>query len=132
MKLFYKPGACSLASHIFLREIGHSFDIESVDTAAGRTAEGIDYRQINPKGYVPALQRDDGANLTEGPVILQFLWDGAPDAKLAPKIGTMARAQMLELLTFVSRIAKRPSAQAAMRAEGLITSRPKPTRKCPR
>ena len=102
MKLFYKPGACSLASHIVLREIGGPFDIESVDTVAGRTADGNDYRQINSKGYVPALQLDDGQILTEGPAILQYLADGAPDAALSPKIGSIARARMLEQLTFVS------------------------------
>ncbi|MFO1104459.1 MAG: glutathione transferase GstA [Amaricoccus sp.] len=102
MKLFYKPGACSLASHIVLHEIGGLFDIESVDTVAGQTANGNDYRQINPKGYVPALQLDDGQILTEGPAILQYLADGAPDAALAPTVGTVARARMLEQLTFVS------------------------------
>lgn len=102
MKLFYKPGACSLASHIVLHEIGGPFDIEPVDTVAGRTASGNDYRQINPKGYVPALQLDDGQILTEGPAILQYLADGAPKAALAPTVGTVARARMLEQLTFVS------------------------------
>tara|TARA_B100000378_G_scaffold35268_1_gene26623 strand:+ start:197 stop:877 length:681 start_codon:yes stop_codon:yes gene_type:complete len=102
MKLFYKPGACSLASHIVLHEIGGPFDIEPVDTLAGRTASGNDYHQINPKGYVPALQLDDGQILTEGPAILQYLADGAPNATLAPNIGSVARARMLEQLTFVS------------------------------
>lgn len=102
MKLFYKPGACSLASHIVLREIGSPFEIESVDTVAGRTASGSDYRQINPKGYVPALQLDDGQILTEGPAILQYLADGAANSTLSPNIGSIARARMLERLTFVS------------------------------
>lgn len=102
MKLFYKPGACPLASHIALQEIGQPFEIASVDTATGRTAQGEDYRDINPKGYVPALQLDDGQILTEGPAILQFLADSAPAAGLAPEAGTLARARMQEQLTFVS------------------------------
>ncbi|MBX2854299.1 MAG: glutathione transferase GstA [Rhodobacteraceae bacterium] len=102
MKLFYKPGACSLASHIALSEIGAPFEIEAVDTAIGRTETGVTYRDINPKGYVPALQLEDGQVLTEGPAILQFLADGAPNAQLAPQAGTMARARMQEHLTFVS------------------------------
>lgn len=102
MKLFYKPGACSLASHIALNEIGMPFDITAVDTTAGRTEDGGDYLQINPKGYVPALQLDDGSVLTEGPAILQFLADGNPSANLTPAVGTMDRARMLEQLTFVS------------------------------
>lgn len=102
MKLFYKSGACPLATHIVLHEIGRPFEIESVDTVRGQTAGGEDYRKINPKGYVPALQLDDGQILTEGPAILQFLADGAPKAELAPEVGTLARARMLEQLTFVS------------------------------
>lgn len=102
MKLYYKPGACSLASHIALHEIGAPFEIEAVDTATGRTATGADFRAINPKGYVPALQIDDTDALTEGAAILQYLADSAPDAGLSPPAGTMARARMLEHLTFVS------------------------------
>lgn len=102
MKLYYKPGACSLASHIALVEIGAPFEIVAVDTAAGRTESGDDYLQINPKGYVPALQLDDDSVLTEGPAILQFLADGHPSASLVPAVGTMDRARMLEQLTFVS------------------------------
>lgn len=102
MKLYYKPGACSLASHIALIEIGAPFEIVAVDTAAGHTEGGDDYLQINPKGYVPALQLDDDSVLTEGPAILQFLADGHPSANLVPAVGTMDRARMLEQLTFVS------------------------------
>ncbi|NMM46113.1 glutathione transferase GstA [Rhodospirillaceae bacterium KN72] len=102
MKLFCKPGACSLASHIVLHEIGRPFDIEFVDTDSGRTAGGEEYLTINPKGYVPTLQLDDGQFLTEGPAILQFLADGSPTTELAPVIGSLARARMLEHLTFVS------------------------------
>ncbi len=102
MKLYYKPGACSLASHIVLREIGAEFAIEAVDTDAGRTETGADYSAINKKGYVPALRMDDGEILTEGPAILQYLADSTPEAKLTPKVGTSERARMMELLTFVS------------------------------
>ena len=102
MKLFYKPGACSMASHIVLHEIGDRFDIETVDTSANRTATGIDYGTINSKAYVPALQFDDGTTLTEGPAILQHLADSAPDTGLLPAPGSMARARVLEVLTFVS------------------------------
>ncbi len=102
MKLFYKPGACSLASHIVLHEIGQAFEIEAVDTSEGKTAGGADYLAINPKGYVPALQMDDGGVLTEGPAILQFLSDTAPQAGLAPEAGNPSRAKVLEHLTYVA------------------------------
>ncbi len=102
MKLYYKAGACSLASHIALEEIGRPYEIEAVDTAAGKTAGGDDFRAINPKGYVPALKLENGDVLTEGAAILQVLADGAPEAELAPKIGDPARAKMLEHLVFVS------------------------------
>ncbi len=102
MKLFYKPGACSMASHIALLEIGQAFDIEAVDTVAARTASGQDFLKIAPKGYVPALELGTGEILTEGPAILQFLADSSDTANLAPKPGTMARARMLEMLTFTS------------------------------
>lgn len=99
MKLFYSPGACSMASHIVLNEIGQPFDIEKVDTTAKKTETGADYRTINPKGKVPALVM--GAEvLTEGPSILQFIADRAANEGLAPKAGTMARARVNELLNF--------------------------------
>ena len=101
MKLYYKPGACSLASHIALHEIGHALEIEAVDTAAGRTESGADYSTINPKGYVPALQLDDGAVLTEGPAILQYIADRNPGAGLAPAAGTLDRARMQEQLNWI-------------------------------
>ncbi|MEE2691575.1 MAG: glutathione transferase GstA [Pseudomonadota bacterium] len=101
MKLYYSPGACSLASHIALREAGASFEIEKVDTKAKRTASGDDYRAINPKGYVPALKFNDGEVLTEGPAILQFIADQNPAANLAPKPGTRERARVNSHLNFV-------------------------------
>lgn len=102
MKLFYKPGACSLASHITLQEIGIQFQMEAVDTTLGKTETGADYTAINSKGYVPALQLADGDVLTEGPAILQFLADTHPEASLMPAVGSKDRARMLEQLTFVS------------------------------
>jgi glutathione S-transferase len=100
MKLYIKPGVCSMASHIVLTETGADFGVEVVDTVAGRTASGADYRAINPKGKVPALEVD-GEILTEGPAILQFLGDRAANDRLAPQGGTMARARVNEMLNFV-------------------------------
>lgn len=102
MKLFYKPGACSMASHIVLREIGGKFETEEVDTSLGKTASGGDYQTINPKGYVPALQFADGEVLTEGPAILQHLADSDGGQSLTHPIGSVERAHMLSHLTFVS------------------------------
>lgn len=99
MKLYIKPGACSMASHIVLSEIGGDFLVEQVDTAAGETASGANYLGINPKGKVPALEVD-GEVLTEGPAILQFLGDRAANVRMAPPGGTMARARVNEVLNF--------------------------------
>jgi glutathione S-transferase len=102
MKLYYSPGACSLSPHIVLRETGQSFDLVRVDLGTHRTADGADYLKINPKGYVPTLQLDDGSVLTEGPAIVQYLADQAPAAKLAPAAGTMARYRLMEWLNFLT------------------------------
>lgn len=102
MKLYYKPGACSLASHIVLNEIGADFEIEKVDTAAGRTETGADFAAINPNGYVPVLDLDDGERLTEGAAILQHLADRAPGTGLTPKAGTIDRARVIEHLNFTA------------------------------
>jgi glutathione S-transferase len=102
MKLYYAPGACSMAAHIVLREAGHSYDLERVDLATGRTATGADYRHVNPNGYVPALQLDDGQILTEDAVILQYLADLRPESGLAPAAGSMARYRLMEWLNFIS------------------------------
>jgi glutathione S-transferase len=99
MKLFYSPGACSMASHIVLNEVGQPFEIEKVDTSAQKTETGADYRTINPKGKVPALVIGSEV-LTEGPSILQYVADRAGDVGLAPKAGTLARARVNELLNF--------------------------------
>ena len=100
MKLYYMPGACSLSPHIALREAGIAVDLVKVDTVAGRTASGDDYRAINPHGYVPLLELDDGTRLREGPAILQYVADQAPLKNLAPANGTLPRYRLQEWLTF--------------------------------
>ena len=102
MKLYYKPGACSLASHIILKEIGSDFEIESVDTDIQVTESGADFTKINPKGYVPVLRTDGGQLLTEGAAVLQYLADQNPNVELAPKSGTLERAHLQEHLNFIS------------------------------
>jgi len=100
MKLFNKPGACSLASHIALQEVGATFDLVEVDTDAGKTKSGLDYKKINPNGYVPSLELDSGEILTEGPAILQYIADQHPQSGLAPNVGTLARTRMQEYLNY--------------------------------
>ena len=102
MKLYIKPGACSLSPHIVLREAGVDFDLEQVDLATKKTETGADFRAVNPKGYVPALELDDGAVLTEGAAIVQFIADIHPEAGLAPPAGTLERARVQEHLNFVA------------------------------
>ncbi|HEX5373194.1 MAG TPA: glutathione transferase GstA [Aquabacterium sp.] len=101
MKLFLKPGACSLSPHIVLEEAGLSYETEVVDLAKKVTASGADYLAINPKGYVPALLLDSGELLTEGPAIVQYLADLVPAKNLAPANGTLPRYQMQSWLTFI-------------------------------
>lgn len=101
MKLYYSPGACSLSPHIVSREAGLPCDLVKVDLEA-KTADGGDYLAINPKGYVPALQLDDGSVLTEGPVIVQYLADRNPASKLAPAAGTRERYRLMEWLNFLT------------------------------
>ncbi len=102
MKLYYSPGACSLSPHIALREAGLPFDMVKVDFATRRTANGDDYLAINPKGYVPALQLEDGSVLTEGPAIVQYIADRAPMSQLAPATGTTERYRLMEWLNFLT------------------------------
>lgn len=102
MKLYYKPGACSLASHIVLREVGADFTLDRVDTENQKTETGADFGAVNANGYVPALRLDDGEVLTEGAAILQFVADKNPDAGLAPTAGTLERARLQEHLNFVA------------------------------
>ena len=102
MKLYYAPGACSMAPHIVLREAGYKFDLDKVDIPNKKTSDGGDYWQVNPKGYVPALKLDDGHVLTEVQVICQYLADQKPEAGLAPKGGTIERYHAMEWLNFAA------------------------------
>jgi glutathione S-transferase len=102
MKLYYSPGACSLAPHILLREIGKKFEMERVDLGAKKTESGKDFTKINAKGYVPTLEVKKGEVLTEVSTILQYAADKAKATKLLPKAGTMARYRAMETLNFVA------------------------------
>jgi len=101
MKLFLTPGACSLSPHIALREAGLPFEFEHVVLQNKTTKSGADYRKVNPKGSVPALQLDNGQVLTEGPAIVQYVADQKPAAKLAPAAGTLERYRLQEWLNYV-------------------------------
>jgi glutathione S-transferase len=100
MKLYYAPGACSLAPHIAMRELGIPVDLKKVDLKA-KQYEGGDYKQVNGKGYVPAVDTPAGV-LTEAPVILQYLADQKPEAGLAPKAGDKERYKLQEMLNFIT------------------------------
>jgi glutathione S-transferase len=102
MKLYFAPGACSLSPHIVLAESGAKYDAEQVDLRAKTTKSGADYRTVNVKGAVPALQLDDGSVLTEGSAIVQYIADKNPGAKLAPAAGTMERYRLQEWLNYVA------------------------------
>ncbi|TBN48847.1 glutathione transferase GstA [Pseudomonas sp. BGI-2] len=102
MKLYYAPHACSLAPHIVLRELDLPFELVRVDNRTKKTKTGADFLAINPKGYVAALQLDNGEVLTEGPALLQYLADLQPESNLAPANGTFERVRLQEWLNFVS------------------------------
>ena len=102
MKLYYLTAACSLASNISLREAGLKFELVKVDRHTKMTSDGLDYREVNPKGYVPALRLDNGEILTENDAILQYIADRNPAAKLAPPAGSFERYRLIEWLSFVS------------------------------
>ncbi|MEM1078899.1 MAG: glutathione transferase GstA [Pseudomonadota bacterium] len=102
MKLYYVPGACSLASHIMLNEVGAAFEIEAVDTQAGKTESGKNYRDINPNGYVPALEIEGGATLAEGTAILQFIADRHSAKAYSPAHGSLERARLQQFLNYAA------------------------------
>ena len=102
MKLFYSPGACSLSPRIALLEAGIPFTLSKVDLKNKKVESGEDFNGVNGKGYVPALQFDDGQILTEGPAIVQYIADQKPATGLAPAIGTIERYKLQEWLNFIS------------------------------
>ena len=101
MKLYYSTGACSLSPHIALREAGLAFELVLAATKTHKLVDGTDYYGINPLGYVPLLELDDGTRLREGPAIVQYIADQVPDKNLAPPNGTVARAQLQGWLNFI-------------------------------
>ncbi|MCC2633427.1 MAG: gst [Ramlibacter sp.] len=101
MKLYYSPGACSLSPHIVLREAGLAFEPVLAPTKTHKLPDGTDYYTVNPLGYVPLLELDDGTRLREGPAIVQYLADQVPAKNLAPANGTLPRYRLQEWLTFI-------------------------------
>jgi len=102
MKLFYVPGVCSLSPHIVLREMGADFQLDKVDRKTKISETGVDYNQLNPKSYVPALQLDDGTVLTEGASIVLYLADQKGGEKVAPRPGTKERYKLQEWLVYIA------------------------------
>ncbi|HRK18668.1 MAG TPA: glutathione transferase GstA [Hyphomicrobiaceae bacterium] len=102
MKLYYTPGVCSLSPHIILKESGLPHSLVKTDIRSKTIDGGADYKSKNPLGYVPALELEDGTLLTEGPAIVQYIADKAPDKNLAPANGTLDRYKMQSWLNFVS------------------------------
>ena len=124
MKLFYTPGACSLSPNIVAHEAGISLSLQKVDLKTKIVESGGDFLAINPKGYIPALQLENGELLTEGPVIVQYLADLKPETGLAPPVGSFERYRLQEMLGFInSEIHKtysplfRPNTPPEVRAE---------------
>lgn len=101
MKLYYAPGACSLAPHIALAEAGLPYTLARVDLAKHTVDDGSDYRDVNPKAYVPTLELDDGTRLTEAGVVLQYIADRVPGT-LAPPFGSLERYRVMEWLNFIA------------------------------
>ncbi len=131
MKLYFTPGACSLAPHIVLEELGFSYEVEQVDLKTKKTKSDQDYLTINAKGYVPALQLDNGHILTEGLVISQFLADQRPEANLIPQDGE-ERYQLLSLMVYIASELHKPmgsmfnpkqTAEVRSSTEKLLTKR---------
>jgi len=102
MRLYIIPGACSLAVNIALREAGIRFELSRLDLETGKAQDGTDFRTVNPKGYVPALQLHDGRVLTENVAVLQYVADQNPQAKLAPPLGSFERYRLTEWLSFIN------------------------------
>ena len=101
MKLYYSPGACSLSPHIALHEAGLTFEAIAASTKTHQLPDGTDFYTINPLGYVPFLTLDDGRTLHEGPAIVQYIADQAPEKNLAPANGTYERYKLQEWLNVI-------------------------------
>jgi glutathione S-transferase len=110
MKLYYTPGTSSLSPHIALRETGLPFELERVDIATKKTDRGDDYRVVNPKAYTPALLLESGALLTEGAVIVQYIADLKPEARLIPPVGSLERVRLQEWLHYIATELHKPTA----------------------
>lgn len=124
MKLYYIAQSCALASHIVANEAGILVEPIEVDLATKKTGAGTDFLAVNPKGYVPALELDDGEVLTESAAILQYLADLNPESRLAPANGTLARVRLQEALSYIATEIHRgygplfnPATPAAIREE---------------
>ena len=102
MKLYYSPGACSLSPHIVANEAGIPLELVKVDTQTKTIAREGDFWDVNPKGYVPALELDDGEVLTEGPAIVQYLADRAPDAGSRRRTARFERVRLQETLNYIT------------------------------
>jgi glutathione S-transferase len=102
MKLYFAPGACSLSPHIVAREAGLDIALQRVDNATKKVAVEGDYWAVNPKGYVPALELENGEVLTEGPAIVQYLGDRKPESGIVPKAGTLERYRLQEMLGYIN------------------------------
>lgn len=103
MKLYFAPGTCSFSPHLALREAGIDVELVRVDIKKHvLVADGSDFSAINPKGYVPVLELDNGVRLTEGPAIVQYIADLKPESGLAPAAGTLERYQLQEWLGFIN------------------------------
>jgi glutathione S-transferase len=102
MKLYYSPGACSLSPHIAAREAGLDIELVKVDTKTKRMDDNRDFREINPYGYVPALELDNGEIVLEGPAIVQYLADLRPEAGIAPPNGTLERTRVQSALALIN------------------------------
>ena len=102
MKLYFAPGTCAFSPHIALREAGLDAELVRVDLKRHTLPDGSDFAAINPKGYVPVLELDDGTRLTEGPAIVQYIADRKPESGIAPPAGTLARYRLQEWLGFIN------------------------------
>ncbi|MES5099608.1 glutathione transferase GstA [Agrobacterium sp. BA1120] len=128
MKLYYMPAACSLSPHIVANELGLDVEFIKVDHSDHTTEQGKNFYTVNPHGYIPALELDDGNVLREGTVIVQYLSDLKPELGLAPANGTFERYKLQEMLSFLSTEVHKgfiPLLYAQLAGDYLKTAKPK-------